>query len=168
MKITILSTLLLSAISASVTVDAFTPSFTHHALSSFKTSSSSPSPSSSSSSSLTMAKYNTMEEILAKFPEDKPTLINFYDANTENDIKSDIVRAKNLLSERCTFVSIKQQDYPDIAKLWDCDKQSPSMILFKDGKPVTRLYGESFYLDVVAKIGKFCRAPGEEHEEIKK
>ncbi len=59
-----------------------------------------------------MAKYNTMEEILAKFPEDKPVLINFYDAGTEADIKSDIVRAKNLLADRCTFVSIKQQDYP--------------------------------------------------------
>jgi hypothetical protein len=43
------------------------------------------------------AKYNTMEEILALFPEDKPTLINFYDANTENQIKDDIFRAKNLL-----------------------------------------------------------------------
>ena len=59
-----------------------------------------------------MAKYNTMEEILAKFPEEKPVLINFYDAATEGDIKSDIVRAKNLLAERCTFVSIKRQDYP--------------------------------------------------------
>lgn len=56
----------------------------------------------------------------------------------------------------------------EIAKLWDADTQSPAMILFKDGKPVTRLYGESFYLDVVSKIGKFCRAPGEEHQEIKK
>ena len=53
-----------------------------------------------------------MEEILAKFPDDKPVLINFYDAATEADIKSDIVRAKNLLAERCTVVSIKQQDYP--------------------------------------------------------
>ena len=42
------------------------------------------------------------------------------------------------------------------------------MILFKDGKPVTRIYEESFYLDVVAKVGKFCRAAGEEHNEIKK
>jgi hypothetical protein len=109
-----------------------------------------------------------MEEILAKFPEDKPVLINFYDAATEADIKSDIVRAKNLLSERCSFVSIKQQDYPEIAKLWDADEKSPSMILFKDGSPATRLYGESFYLDVVSKIGKFCRAEGEEHSEIKK
>jgi len=63
-------------------------------------------------SSLSMAKYNTMDEILAKFPEDKPVLINFYDAATEGEIKSDVVRAKNLLAERCTFVSIKQQDYP--------------------------------------------------------
>ena len=61
---------------------------------------------------ISMAKYNNMDEILAKFPEDKPILINFYDAATENDIKSDIVRAKNLLKDRCTVVSIKQQDYP--------------------------------------------------------
>ena len=64
-----------------------------------------------------MAKYNTMEEILAKFPEDKPVLINFYDKNTEDEIKSDIVRAKNLLAERCTVVSIKQQDYPGTYKI---------------------------------------------------
>jgi hypothetical protein len=63
-------------------------------------------------SALSMAKYNSMDEILAKFPEDMPTLINFYDAKTEADIKSDIVRAKNLLKDRCTVVSIKQQDYP--------------------------------------------------------
>ena len=67
----------------------------------------------STSTSLSMAaKYKTMEEILAKFPDDMPVLINFYDKSTENDIKSDIVRAKNLLAERCTVVSIKQQDYP--------------------------------------------------------
>lgn len=59
-----------------------------------------------------MAKYNNMDEILAKFPEDIPVLINFYDAATEGDIKNDIVRAKNLLKDRCTVVSIKQQDYP--------------------------------------------------------
>ncbi len=58
--------------------------------------------------------------------------------------------------------------HEEIAKLWDANEESPAMILFKDGKPVTRLYGESFYLDVVSKIGKFCRAPGEEHVEIKK
>jgi hypothetical protein len=61
---------------------------------------------------LSMAKFNTMDEILAKFPEDMPILINFYDSATEGDIKGDIVRAKNLLKDRCTVVSIKQQDYP--------------------------------------------------------
>lgn len=65
-----------------------------------------------SQTALSMAKYNTMDEILAKFPEDTPVLINFYDAATEADIKSDIVRAKNLLKDRCTVVSVKQQDYP--------------------------------------------------------
>ena len=53
-----------------------------------------------------------MEEILAKFPDNLPVLINFYDAKTEDAIKADIVRAKNLLKDRCTLVSIKQQDYP--------------------------------------------------------
>jgi hypothetical protein len=66
------------------------------------------------------AKYNTMDEILAKFPSDKPVLINFYDAKTENDIKADIFRAKELLKDRATLVSIKQQDYPELAKKWDC------------------------------------------------
>jgi len=42
------------------------------------------------------------------------------------------------------------------------------MILFKDGKPVTRIYEQSFYLDIVAKVGKYCRGEGEEHQEIKK
>ena len=65
---------------------------------------------------LAAAKYKTMDEILAKFPEDKPVLINFYDANTEAKIKDDILRAKTLLKDRATLVSIKQQDYPDIAK----------------------------------------------------
>eukprot|EP00977_Amphora_coffeiformis_P015443 scaffold4511_cov171-Amphora_coffeaeformis.AAC.9 len=102
------------------------------------------------------AKYNTMDEILALFPDDKPILINFYDANTEAEIKDDIFRAKKLLEGRATVVSIKQQDYSAIAKLWDCDQKSPSMILFKDGKPVTRIYEETFYLDIVAKVGKFC------------
>lgn len=102
------------------------------------------------------AKYNSMEEILALFPEDKPVLINFYDANTENQIKDDIFRAKQLLSDRATLVSIKQQDYPEIAKLWDANEKSPSMILFKDGRPVTRLYEETHYLEIVARIGKFC------------
>ncbi len=67
---------------------------------------------------LSMAKYNNMDEILAKFPEDIPTLINFYDASTEADIKGDIVRAKNLLKDRCTLVSIKQQDYPGKSTKW--------------------------------------------------
>ena len=69
------------------------------------------------------AKYNTMEEILAKFPDDKPVVINFYDANTENEIKNDIFRAKELLKDRATLVSIKQQDYPELAAKWDCDKK---------------------------------------------
>ena len=73
---------------------------------------SNPSFSKPTASALSMAKYNNMDEILAKFPEDMPVLINFYDAATEGDIKSDIVRAKNLLKDRCTLVSIKQQDYP--------------------------------------------------------
>lgn len=103
-----------------------------------------------------MAKYNNMDEILDKFPDDKPVLINFYDANTEATIKSDIVRAKKLLDGRCTVVSIKQQDYPELAKQWDAHEKSPSMILFKDGKPATRLYEQTFYLDIVAKVGSFC------------
>ncbi|KAL7580986.1 hypothetical protein ACA910_005800 [Epithemia clementina (nom. ined.)] len=103
-----------------------------------------------------MAKFKTIDEILAKFPEDKPVLINFYDANTENEIKNDIFRAKKLLEDRATVVSIKQQDYPELAKLWDCAERSPSMILFKDGNPVTRLYQETHYLEIVARIGKFC------------
>jgi hypothetical protein len=92
------------------------------------------------SSSALSAKYKSMDEILALFPEDKPVLINFYDGNTENAIKSDIFAAKKMLEDRAKVVSIKQQDYPDLAKLWDCSEKSPSMILFKDGKPVTRLY----------------------------
>lgn len=71
-----------------------------------------PKPTFAKPSALSMAKYNSMDEILAKFPEDMPTLINFYDAKTEADIKGDIVRAKNLLKDRCSVVSIKQQDYP--------------------------------------------------------
>lgn len=102
------------------------------------------------------AKYKSMDEILALFPKEKPILINFYDAKTENDIKDDIFRAKNLLQDRATLVSIKQQDYPELAKLWDADDKSPSMILFKDGQPVTRLYEETHYLEIVAKIGQFC------------
>ena len=102
------------------------------------------------------AKYNSMEEILALFPDDKPVLINFYDANTEAEIKDDIFRAKKLLEDRAKVVSVKQQDYPEIAKVWDADEKSPSMILFKDGNPVMRMYEETFYLDIVAKVGKFC------------
>lgn len=102
------------------------------------------------------AKYKTMDEILALFPDDKPVLINFYDARTENAIKDDIFRAKTLLKDRATLVSIKQQDYPELAKLWDANVKSPSMILFKDGKPVTRLYEETHYLEIVAKVGQFC------------
>jgi hypothetical protein len=73
-----------------------------------------------------------------------------------DDIKDDIFRAKNLLQDRATLVSIKQQDYTDLAKLWDAAEKSPSMILFKDGQPVTRLYEETHYLEIVAKIGKYC------------
>lgn len=116
------------------------------------------SPSARTPSALCMAKYKTMDEILAKFPDDKPVLINFYDANTEDKIKNDIFRAKTLLQDRCTLVSIKQQDYPELAKLWDCADKSPSMILFKDGTPVTRLYGEDHYLEIVAKFGRLCEA----------
>jgi hypothetical protein len=109
------------------------------------------------STSLSMAKYKTMDEILALFPDDKPVLINFYDSKTENDIKADIMRAKELLADRATIVSIKQQDYPELSKLWDADKKSPSMILFRDGQPVTRLYEETHYLEIVAKIGQYCK-----------
>lgn len=120
----------------------------------------------SNSATALNAKYNTMDEILALFPAELPVLVNFYDAATENDIKDDIFRAKQLLKDRATVVSIKQQDYAELAKLWDCASKSPSMILFKDGSPVTRIYEETFYLDIVAKVGQFCRAPGEEHKEI--
>ena len=96
------------------------------------------------------AKYKTMDEILALFPEDKPVLINFYDATTENAIKDDIFKAKKLLEDRAKLVSIKQQDYPDLAKLWDCSTKSPSMILFKDGKPVTRLYEVCILLETIS------------------
>lgn len=78
-----------------------------------------------SSATKLSAKYKTMDEILALFPEDKPVLINFYDASTEKDIKADIVRAKQLLEDRAKVVSIKQQDYPELAKLWDCADRSP-------------------------------------------
>jgi hypothetical protein len=80
-------------------------------------------PSGNTWSTQLSAKYNTMEEILAKFPDDKPVLINFYDGNTENEIKNDIFRAKELLKDRATLVSIKQRDYPELAAKWDCDKK---------------------------------------------
>jgi hypothetical protein len=107
------------------------------------------------------AKYKTMDEILALFPEETPVLINFYDAKTENEIKNDIFRAKTLLKDRCTLVSVKQQDYPELAKLWDCDSKSPSMILFKDGSPIMRLYEETHYLEIVSRVGAFCPDPAE-------
>ena len=53
-------------------------------------------------------------------------------------------------------LSIKRQDYPELAKLWDCDKKSPAMILFKHGQPVTRLYEETHYLEIAARMGKYC------------
>lgn len=112
------------------------------------------------------AKYNNMDEILALFPEDIPTLINFYDAATEDAIKGDVFRAKTLLKGRASVCSIKQQDYPELAKLWDCHEKTPSMILFKDGTPATRLYEQSEYLEIVAKVGQYCREAGEEHKEI--
>jgi hypothetical protein len=113
-------------------------------------------------SSPLQAKYKSMDEILAKFPENLPILINFYDAATEADIKNDIFRAKALLKDRCTVCSIKQQDYPEIAKLWDCDKKSPSMILFKDGSPVLRLYETTFYGDILSKVSVHCPPPDDE------
>jgi len=104
-----------------------------------------------------LAKYKTMDEILALFPEDKPVVINFYDANTEAAIKDDIFKAKQMLEDTAKLVSIKQQDYPDLAKLWDCADKSPAMILFKDGKPATRLYENTDYLDIVMHMKKYCR-----------
>lgn len=98
-----------------------------------------------------------MDEILALFPDDKPVLVNFYDGSTEGDIKADIFRAKELLADRATLVSIKRQDYPELSKLWDADTKSPAMILFRDGQPVTRLYEETHYLEIVARIGQFCK-----------
>eukprot|EP00980_Cylindrotheca_fusiformis_P028230 scaffold22588_cov114-Cylindrotheca_fusiformis.AAC.2 len=113
--------------------------------------------SSSSSSSSLQAKYKTMDEILALFPEEKPVLINFYDADTEAQIKNDIVQTKALLKDRATLVSIKQQDYPELAKLWDANERSPSMILFKDGSPVKRIYGKTDYMDIIADISKYTQ-----------
>lgn len=160
MKTFLLSCLLVALTACSTT--AFVPS--HHAAAArvdlpqrpaFVTG---PVSTSAASATKLSAKYNTMDEILAKFPEDTPVLINFYDANTESEIKNDILRAKQLLEDRAKLVSIKQQDYPELAKLWDCAEKSPSMILFKDGKPVTRLFGETHYLEIVAHMGKFCKA----------
>jgi hypothetical protein len=149
MKLSVVSFLLATAAS----VQGFVPSIPTHAMARFV----------AVETSLS-AKYNKMEEILALFPGEKPILVNFYDAATEKDIKDDIFRAKTLLKDRATVVSVKQQDYPEIAKLWDCDKKTPSMILFKDGSPVTRIYEQSFYLDIVAKVGQYCRPEGEEHK----
>jgi hypothetical protein len=87
--------------------------------------------SSKAATNLSMAKYKTMDEILALFPDDKAVLVNFYDSSTENDIKADIMRAKQLLADRATLVSIKRQDYPELSKLWDADTKSPAMILFR-------------------------------------
>lgn len=62
-----------------------------------------------------------------------------------------------MLKERATLVSIKQQDYPELAKLWDADAESPSMILFKDGQPVKRVYGKSDYFDIIPEISKYTQ-----------
>mmetsp|Transcript_9431 Transcript_9431/g.12229 ORF Transcript_9431/g.12229 Transcript_9431/m.12229 type:complete len:143 (-) Transcript_9431:734-1162(-) len=110
----------------------------------------------SDSSSSLYAKYNSVEEILALFPDDKPTLINFYDAAMEEEIKNDIVTLKRVMEGRASVCSAKVQDYPEIAKLWDATDSSPTMILFKDGKPVCRVVGEYHFLEVSAKIGRFC------------
>jgi len=42
------------------------------------------------------------------------------------------------------------------------------MILFEDGKPKMRLYEETHYLEIVAKVGQYCRPAGEEHTTIDK
>merc|ERR1719410_1552522 len=112
-------------------------------------------PAASSSTAL-FAKYKDMDEILALFPDDKPVLINFYDGKTEDDIKDDIMIAKTNLKERCSFCSIRVQDYPDLAKLWDADLRSPTMILFRDGRPLTRLFELTDSVDIMASVGKFC------------
>mmetsp|Transcript_10227 Transcript_10227/g.15242 ORF Transcript_10227/g.15242 Transcript_10227/m.15242 type:complete len:139 (+) Transcript_10227:53-469(+) len=108
------------------------------------------------SSTAMYAKYNTIEEILALFPDDKPVLINFYDAGIEDDIKNDIVTLKRVMEGRASVCSAKTQDYPELAKLWDATDVSPTMILFKDGKPVKRILGEYHFLEVSAKIGPLC------------
>jgi hypothetical protein len=70
MKLSLLSVLVAAVVSSSV--EAFAPSIV---------------ASSKSSSSKLHAKYNSMDEILALFPEEIPVLINFYDAKTEAQIK---------------------------------------------------------------------------------
>jgi thioredoxin-like negative regulator of GroEL len=152
MKLSVLSACLTALVASSLFSGA--NAFVNHASSSaafYRTASSS-----KAHQRLDMAKYKSMDEILALFPDDKPVLINFYDANTENAIKDDIFRAKKLLEGRATLVSVKQQDYPELAKLWDAAEKTPSMILFKDGNPVARLYEETHYLEIVAKVGKYC------------
>ena len=104
MKTFTLFSLAVMALAAKTGVDAFAP-----------ISSTSTSTSTRQTPKLS-AKYNTMDEILALFPEDKPVVINFYDANTEGAIKQDIFKAKQLLEDRAKFVSIKQQDYPDLVR----------------------------------------------------
>lgn len=109
-----------------------------------------------SSSTAMYAKYNTIEEILALFPEDKPVLVNFYDATTEEEIINDVVTLKRVMEGRASVCSAKTQDYPELAKLWDATDVSPTMILFKDGKPVKRILGEYHFLEISAKIGPLC------------
>ena len=60
-----------------------------------------------------------------------------------------------MLKDRATLVSMKQQDYPELAKSWDADSDSPSMILFKDGNAVKRVYGKSDYMDIVSEISQY-------------
>ncbi|KAI2492380.1 hypothetical protein MHU86_22189 [Fragilaria crotonensis] len=115
-----------------------------------------PSPALSHVNHLLMQSTRRWTKSWQSFPDDKPILINFYDAKTENEIKDDILRAKTLLKDRCTLVSIKQQDYPDIAKLWDANTKSPAMILFKDGQPIMRLFEETHYLEIVSRVGSYC------------
>mmetsp|Transcript_13383 Transcript_13383/g.20373 ORF Transcript_13383/g.20373 Transcript_13383/m.20373 type:complete len:144 (+) Transcript_13383:141-572(+) len=98
-------------------------------------------------------KPTNMEEILARFPDDKPVLINFYDKTTEKEIYRDNLMAKRGLKDRCTIVNITQQDYPEIAKVWDADEKSPSMILFKEGNPVMRLYEVTDAMDIIIRVG---------------
>jgi len=65
------------------------------------------------------------------------------------------------------FLTLFTVNLSELAKKWDADEKSPSMILFMDGNPLTRIYEETFYLDIVAKVGKYCRPAGEEHKELK-